>query len=40
MKRHKGFLVVPNNVDILKSNFIDKKDQKIYSYEPNEFVVE
>lgn len=40
LKRHKGFLVIPNNIDILKSNYIDKKDQKIYSYEPNEFVVE
>jgi len=39
LKRHKGFLVVPNNIEILKSNFIDKKDQKIYSYEPNEFMV-
>ena len=39
-KRHKGFLVIPNSIEILKSNYIDKKDQKIYSYEPNEFVVE
>jgi hypothetical protein len=40
LKRQKGFLVIPNNIEILKSNFIDKKESKIYSYEPNEFVVE
>ena len=40
MKRHNGFLVIPNNIEILKSNYIDKKEQKIYSYEPNEFVIE
>jgi hypothetical protein len=36
----KGFLIIPNNIEILESNYIDKKDSKIYSYEPNEFVVE
>ena len=36
----KGFLIIPNNIEILESNYIDKKESKIYSYEPNEFVVE
>lgn len=35
-----GFLIIPKNIEILKSNFIDKKESKIYSYEPKEFVVE
>ena len=40
MRNPKGFLIIPNNIEILESNYIDKKDSKIYSYEPNEFVVE
>ena len=36
----KGFLVIPNNINILKSDYINKKDERIYPYEPNEFVVE
>lgn len=39
LKSQKGYLVIPNNIKILKSNFIDKIDKKVYSYEPNEFVV-
>ena len=40
MRNPKGFLIIPNNIEILESNYIDKKESKIYSYEPNEFVVE
>ncbi len=40
MRKPKGFLIIPNNIEILESNYIDKKESKIYSYEPNEFVVE
>ena len=39
-KKRKGFLVIPNNIEISKSNYIEKKDNNIYPYEPNEFVVE
>ena len=37
---HKGYLVVPNDIEILNSNIINKKDKEIYPSEPNEFVVE
>ena len=40
VNNYKGFLIIPNNIEVLKSNFIDKKDSKIYLFEPREFVVE
>ena len=40
VNNYKGFLIIPNNIEILKSNCIDKKDSKIYLFEPKEFVVE
>lgn len=36
----KGFLVIPNGVDIFNTNIINKKNKELYPSEPNEFVVE